>query len=305
MELRHVRTFLALVEELHFGRAARRLRVAQSAVSQTIRALEEDVGAQLFARTKRSVALTPAGRELVGPARRAIDELERAAAAARRASAGDTGQLVLGLSLSGSLTAVPRVVAKFQRERPHVHLHIQSRSSAELLAAIRDGQCDIGLVPAFKDEFAPLAAQIVQNAVLVAFVSKRHALAKRASIDLKELAEEPFIFLEQAREPEIRLRFWRRCAEAGFAPKVLLEIEQLDALLAFVAAGVGIACAPSFVGQLHHRGIVAVRLRPAMRAHISAVWHPKRLPATGQRFLELLRVELAGGAAGGGEHGAK
>lgn len=108
MDLRHVRTFLVLAEELHFGHAAARLHVAQSAVSQTLKALEEEVGAMLLARTRRRVALTPAGEQFRDHARRALSSLEDAAACARRAAEGETGRLVLRFTLMSALSVLPR-----------------------------------------------------------------------------------------------------------------------------------------------------------------------------------------------------
>src|SRR6185503_11617230 len=122
MDLRHIRTFLALAEELHFGRAAHRLRVAQSAVSQTLRALEEEIGAALLERSTRHVRLTPAGQQYVQHARAALAQLDDGAAAALRAASGEVGELRLSFTLMSALTVLPRVVTRFQRAYPRVRL---------------------------------------------------------------------------------------------------------------------------------------------------------------------------------------
>ncbi len=292
MELRHVRTFVALAEELHFGRAARKLHVAQSAVSQTLRALEEEVGAELLARTKRNVALTPAGLSFLAHARCALAQIEQGTAAARHATSGETGELRLRFTLMSTLTVLPRAVACFQRQYPLVRLSIAPGGSVEQLEAIRAGQCDIGFMP-FKRDIAPLATEVVARASVVAVLPSRHALARRGSLELAELANERFIFLGRQNEPQLHEYFRAHAAKAGFEPNIVMEIEHLEALLSFVAAGIGISFLPALVERVGFRGIKVVPIRSEIRGGISAVWRPERLPATAARFLEILRSELA------------
>jgi DNA-binding transcriptional LysR family regulator len=292
MELRHVRTFVTLAEELHFGRAARKLRVAQSAVSQTLRALEDEMGVALLTRSKRSVSLTAAGSQFLGYARASLSELEKGTAAARHTAEGDEGELRLSFTLMSALTALPRVVARFQRAYPRVRLLLTPGGSVEQLEAIRQGRCDVGFM-AFKRAVAPLESEVVARAPLVAILPARHALSRRPSLELAELAQESFIFLKQQSEPQIYEYFRGHCAKAGFEPRVIMETENLEALLSFVAAGVGVSCAPGLVERMPFRGVKTVPLVPEIRGGISAVWRPLGLPATAARFLEELRAELA------------
>lgn len=291
MELRHLRTFLALAEELHFGRAAHKLHVAQSAVSQTLRTLEDEVGTQLLARTKRQVALTAAGSLFVDYARGALAQVEQGTAAARHAASGELGELRLQFALMSSLTVLPRVVARFQREYPGVRLSITSGGSTEQLEAIRAGRCDVGFM-AFKRDIEPLATLVVARGAVVAVLPAHHRLARRSSLDFAELSNERFIFLRRESEPQLHERLLAHCARAGFEPKIVMEVEQLEALLSFVAAGVGVSLTPNLFGRLGFRGVKLVPTRPEIRGGISAVWRPERLPATAARFLELLRSEL-------------
>jgi DNA-binding transcriptional LysR family regulator len=291
MELRHVRTFIALAEELHFGRASRTLRVAQSAVSQTLRALEEEMGMALLARTKRSVALTPAGAQFLQYARASIVQLEQGTAAARHVASGEEGELRLSCTLMSTLTRLPSVVARFQRQYPRVRLAIQPGGSMEQLAAIRQGRCDIGFM-ALKRDVAPLATLVVARAPLVAVLPSRHALARSTSLELGQLAAEKFIFLKQQSEPQIYEYFRAHCARAGFEPDVIVQVEHVEALLSFVAAGVGVSCVPGLVQRLPFRGVKTLPLRPEIQGGISAVWRPDGLSATAAHFLELLRAEL-------------
>ncbi len=294
MELRHVRTFLVLAEQLHFGHAARTLRVAQSAVSQTLRSLEEELGVVLLSRTKRSVSLTAAGAQFVDYARASLAQLEQGAAAARHAASGEEGELRLHFTLMAALTALPRAVARFQNAYPRVRLTITPGGSTEQLEAIRRGQCDIGFM-AFKRDLAPLATEVIARAALVAVLPSRHALARRPKLELADLAGERFIFLKQQSEPQIYQHFLANCARAGFEPQVVMEVEHVEALLSFVAAGVGVSCVPSLVERLRFRGVKTVPLLPEIRGGISAVWRPEKLPATATRFLEALHAELEPG----------
>ena len=286
-----MRTFLALAEELHFGRAARKLRVAQSAVSQTLRALEEELGVALLERSTRQVALTAAGHQYLQHARAALAQLQDGAAAACRAASGDVGELRLSFTLMSALTVLPRVVTRFQRAYPQVRLVVTPGGSTEQLEAIREGRCDIGFM-AFKRDVKPLESLVVARAELVAVLPSRHPLSKRSRLELRELADEPFVFLRQQSEPQIYDHFRAKCAAAGFEPRFAMEVEHVEALLAFVAAGFGVSCVPSLVQQIGFKGITTVPLAIEARGGISAVWQPERLAPTAAHFLELLRAEL-------------
>jgi DNA-binding transcriptional LysR family regulator len=288
MDLRHLRTFLAVAEELHFGRAAARLRVAQPAVSQAVKSLEDEVGAVLFTRTKRSVALSAAGLQFMGHARNALREVDEAASAARRAAAGETGRLVVRFAMMGALGSVPGMLARFRRERPGVELRIEVGGSTEQLDAIVHGRCDVGFMAWRKELPRPLRMHLVDGADLVAVVSSKHALARRPSLHLQDLAEMDFIFLGHASEPHVRALFARHCAAAGFEPRFILDVEHLETLLALVAAGLGVSCVPNFLGRLRFAGVRVVTLRPTVRAGICAVWHPGMLSPAGRHLLELL-----------------
>jgi DNA-binding transcriptional LysR family regulator len=290
MELREVRTFLVLAEELHFTRTAKRLRVAQSAVSYAIKHLEQEVGTELVMRTKRTVRLTQAGERFRARAERSLRELREAVEESQRVARGEAGKLVLRFTLMSALTVVPRAIARYQRAYPQVELDLQPGGTYEQLAAIRAGRCDIGFV-AFKHGDEPLAAEVVQHSPLVALLSSGHPLAGRKRLRLAELAPERFVFLKVASEPQVRGFFERHCQSAGFQPNIALEIEQLELLLAMVAAGVGVSCAPRLVEQLHFPGVTTVALSPLITTNITAVWDPRTLSAAGHRFLATLREE--------------
>lgn len=172
-----------------------------------------------------------------------------------------------------------------------MQLHLEPGGSAEQLRALSAGQCDIGFMP-FKRDKEPFATELLEQAPLVAVLSTRHALASEGAVELRALASERFVFLGRRSEPQIDGFFRAHCARAGFEPKVVIEVEQVEALLSFVAAGVGVSCAPALVNRIPFPGVKTVPLLPDIQGSISAVWSPDKLSATGERFLRVLREEL-------------
>src|SRR5262245_24066079 len=203
VDTQHVRTFLTLVDELHFGRAAARLHIVQSAVSQTIKALEHEIGAPLFNRTKRKVALTAAGQSFLVHARRAMDELESASAEARRAASGESGRLTLRFAMASALTPLPRAVAQFVHEHQRVELRIEPGGTTEQFEALRQGRCDIAFVT-LKDDVRPFASEVVEKDLLTVLVTAKHPLAQRRRVTFRDLAKEPHVMFKEESEPEIR-----------------------------------------------------------------------------------------------------
>jgi DNA-binding transcriptional LysR family regulator len=290
MEIRHLQAAIALSEELHFGRSAKRLRIAQSALSQSIKALETELEVVLFARTKRVVRLTPAGLQFVEGARRVLSELAQTRAGLEGVASGSSGRLAIQLVPMASLTELPAAIMRFRRTHTEVALSVEPATTTDQLEALRAGRCDLGFVPqaATRRPLEPLVSRAMTRNSLVALVPVRHRLAGRRWIRLEELAPEPIAFLAQAGEPQLNLLFRRRCLDAGFDPNIVMEIEHTDALLAFVAAGFAVSIVPDLIEALRFRGVTTVPLRPAVHGGIAVVWHPGLISAAGRQLLELL-----------------
>jgi DNA-binding transcriptional LysR family regulator len=289
MDLRQLRTAVVLAEELHFGRAAKRLHVVQSAVSQTIKGLEADVGAPLFTRTKRTVRLTEAGEALVARARKLLDDVREIPVHVRSVASGEAGQLRLRFVMASVLTDVPRTIARFKARYPGVSVRALPEGSRAQLEALRAGECDVGFMAMVNvQRDLDLAHKVVATFPMVAVLPSKHPLAKRRTIQLRELAKEPLVFLAQLDEPEIHQRFRQHCIAAGFDPDFAMEVQHTDALLAFVAAGLAISCVPGFIDRLRHRGVVTVPLSPTIQAGIIARWDEERISATGRNFIAML-----------------
>ena len=291
MDVRHLQTVVVLSEELHFGRAATRLHVGQSTVSQALRAIEDEIGTPLFARTRRKVTTTSAGVAFVTHARAALAAIADAKTSANRAAAGAEGKIRLMFTLMSALTPLPRAIVRFRNLMPAVEISVTSAGSAAQLEAIRLGRCDVGFIT-YRPETRPLASMQVSREPLTTLLHDSHRLAGRRSVRLSDLANEPIVMLSAAAEPTIATYYRLACQQAGFEPKVVVEVEQIDTLLAFVSAGLGLSHAPASVMQLRFPGVSAVPLVPRIDSGITAVWDAEQVSPAALRFLEVLRDEL-------------
>lgn len=298
MEMHQIRAFLCVAEEQHFGRAAARLHVTQPAVSQALRALEREVGARLLSRAQRRVALTPAGEFFRERAERAMGELERAAAEARRAGAGEIGRLRLAFTTVSALGPVPAAIAEMRRRYPDVQISAASLGTREQIEAIRSGRCDIGFT--VKADSSPgLSVEVVTDEPLLAILPARHRLAARRSVRWQELSGEPVILMSRAAEPSLHALYERLCAESGRPPAVAFEVDHADTMLSFVAAGLGISHAPAAIRALAPEGVAFVPLLPRVRAGIAAMWDPASASPATRHFLSVLRASRGRSSASG------
>lgn len=247
MELRHLRYFVAVAEELHFTRAARRLHMEQPPLSQQIRALEDELGVALLRRSKRHVALTGAGQRFLVDARRILREAQQAADDARRAARGELGELRIGFSSSLPFTSfLPQVLSKYRHAYPHVTLTLREMFTIDQLEALQRGQIDIGLVR-FRgaETSADLDLQQISQDPLRLVVNAADPLAKRASVALSELKDYGFIVYPPGTGTSLTSLVRQLCLAAGFEPIVAQEAREPMAQIGFVAAGLGIAILPA------------------------------------------------------------
>ncbi|HEU5078847.1 MAG TPA: LysR substrate-binding domain-containing protein [Opitutaceae bacterium] len=270
--LRELECFIAVAEELSFTRAAQRLHLAQPPLSRHVRELEAKVGARLFERTRRSVALTPAGGLFYAETHDVLRHLQRAGEVARRASIGETERLRLGFV---SAVLSPELVETFRRFRqrfPSAQIELHDRPPAEQLRAITRGELDggfVGLMP--RDR--PAAVQFVpwREEPLACFVPANHALASHRKLDLAAAAGEPFVAVAGAAAPAFADFVRGVCRSAGFRPRIVLESPRAQAVAVMVAAGSGIALLPQSLSQWTGRAVVALPLaKPQQVTHVFA-----------------------------------
>ena len=260
MELRHMRYFLALAEELHFGRAAARLQIAQPPLSRQIRALEGELGVPLVLRTPRGVQLTDAGRVFRDECREALDRAERAGERARSAGRGEVGRLAIGFDPALELALVPRLVSPFAARHRDVRLAVHSLAASEQAAALSAGTIDVGIMPMPTGVSRDLVAEPLVSEELCAVLPQRHRLAGRPRLTLRLLAGAPLVLLR--RQPSSRLRdlVVELFQQAGLVPDVRCEASHVQTCLALVAAGVGVTFLPAGARGVCSAGVVHRRL---------------------------------------------
>ncbi|HET6740502.1 MAG TPA: LysR substrate-binding domain-containing protein [Kribbella sp.] len=255
MELRHLRYFIAVAEERHFGRAAARLHMAQPPLSQQIRRLESELGLQLLRRTTRRVELTPAGEAYLLRARQILAAVSSAAGEAQRVAAGLQGRLVIGCVGSATYSLLPQLVRTLREELPKVEVAVQGEMLApDQAQALADGRIDLGLLrPPVDDE--SLRVDVLRADRLIVAVPDGHRLAGRRRIRLPELAGEDFVMHAGGGRSVMYDTVLARCREAGFEPLIRHEVSETSTLVTFVAAGLGIAIVPEPVRELLVPGI--------------------------------------------------
>ena len=290
MELRHLRYFVAVAEELHFTRAAERLNIAQPPLSQQIRLLEHEVGTPLFLRTRRHVELTAAGKALLEHARRMLRLADDGMRAARRAAGGETGQLVVGFVSSAVYGKFPLLFRRMRERCPEVALLLRDLTSEEQVAAVRARHLDVGLVRPPLLQAAGLALEVLWSEPFLVALPEKHPLARRKQVPLASLADEPFLLVPRHQGPGFYDQIIRLCADAGFTPLVAQEVRSTPTLLSLVAGNLGVSLVPASLQSFQAAGVVLRPLpAPAPRTHLAAIWRPDDPSPVLKVFLETLR----------------
>jgi DNA-binding transcriptional LysR family regulator len=266
MDLRHLRYFITVAEELHFRRAAERLHLAQPSLSQQIHGLENELGVQLLNRTRRRVQLTQAGRRFLEEARRTLAQAERAVRIAQQTSRGEIGLLSIGFVPAADYTVFPKLLPAFRRHHPGVQLMLRTLSSMAQVEALRDGLIDIGFLRRPADDKA-LAVQSILREPLVVALPAAHPLSALREVPLLALAKERYIFFPREMAPSFYDLVVSRCHEAGFSLNVTHEAEHFQTMLGLIASGLGVALVPNSVRTLGKRG-VRFRQLPAPVPHV-------------------------------------
>ncbi len=247
MELRHLRYFVAVAEELSFTRAAERLHIGQPPLSMQIRDLEDDVGARLFDRSRRRVALTEAGRRFLEHAREILARAQLAAEEARRTGRGETGQLRVGFTSSMPFTStLPDLLFTYRQRHPGVALQLRELFTAEQFDALRRGALDVGLVR-YGGLQAPagVRAREIGRDPLRLVVNAAHPLAHRTEVSLAEFRDDGFVGFPPDAGTGLPAIFARLCAQAGFEPRIVQTAREATTQIGLVAAGLGVAMLPA------------------------------------------------------------
>jgi DNA-binding transcriptional LysR family regulator len=262
VELRHLRYFRAVAEELHFGRAAERLHMAQPPLSQQILQLERELGVTLLVRSTRKVELTPAGEAYLKQVVAILDSVDEAGAQARRIAEGVEGHLAIGCVGSATYSLLPRLVRALRDELPGVDVSVRGEMLAPAqIAALLTGEIDLALLRPPVEQPGVLVETVRRDRLLVA-LPEGHALATRDDLSVSDLRDEEFVAHAGHGRSVMSSILTAMCADAGFVPRIRHEVEETSTLVTLVSAGLGVAIVPEPTAALDIAGVCYRPLTP-------------------------------------------
>ncbi len=289
MELRHLRYFVTLAEELHFGRAAERLHIAQPPLSQQIRQLETELGFDLFYRTKRTVQLTEAGQVFLDETQRILKQLEQAIQMGRQSSRGEMGQLVIGFVSSAAYNVLPEILRTFRRCVPGVTLELHELTTDQQLKWLQTRRIDVGLLRPPVEETL-FSTETIFREMLVLALPEGHPLANQPKVSVASLCCEPFILFSRTLGPGLYDAIISLCQQAGFSPTVAQEAREMQTIVSLVAAEMGVAIVPASLQHLQRTKVVYKALQePTPEVAINMIWQRHNTSPTVQRFLGVVK----------------
>lgn len=264
MEFRQLQLFVAVAEELHFGRAAARIGMAQPPFSQQIRRLEAELGVELLARTSRRVSVTAAGERLLEEARALLARRAEVVTSVQRAADGETGVLRVGFSASSAFGVLPAIVLRFRARFPDVKLELDDSEALHAGAALAAGELDLAIVRApFRHDGVTVERLLRERFVLA--LPARHPRARQRVVALASLASEPFVLFPRHSAPGLHDTVTSMCLAAGFSPNILQEASSWPSVIGMVEAGLGLTIAPRSSQALRPKGVVFRPLSGAPR----------------------------------------
>ena len=293
MELRHLRYFKAVADELNFTRAASRLRVAQSAVSSQIQDLENELGVVLLERSRRRVTLTAAGEAFVQASERILRSVEDASRQARRIGHGEYGTLAVGFIGSQSHEWMPRVLKRFRAKYPEVEVTLMEIHPSQQLEALLARTLDVGLVGPISGKPPPgLRLECFSEEWPFVGMPNDHRFARLPKVALAQLKDEPFIFTSEKNSPSYRSLISRMCERAGFIPRVVQEVDRARTGVQYVAAGFGISIFAEHISRLPAPGVRFVPLSgPVQKMRYGIAWR-KGAEEVVARFVDYVKLQF-------------
>ncbi len=289
MDLRRLRYFVVVAEELNFSRAAERLHMAQPPLSSQIKHLENDLGVLLFDRTGRGVRLTEAGKVLLEEARRVLAQLEQTARMIERVGSGQVGRLSLGFVPSATNEVLPPFLHRFQRSFPDVELFLHEMQPDQVVQRLHDKQIDVGFFYLPFDDSA-LDFRSVSREPLVVALPETHPLAEEPEIDLRALEREPFILPMRYQLPGLYGQVMEVCCQAGFVPRaVQKDVWLMQTIVGLVAGGTGVALVPASLRNFRRKGVVYRTVRGlSPTVEMGMVWRRGDSSAVLRAFLDVV-----------------
>lgn len=297
MELRHLRYFIAVADELNFTRAAEKLRLAQPSLTRQIHNLEEELGVRLLDRGRNQVSLTEEGRRFLDDARRLVALSLESVKAVQRFSRGESGQLNLGYLFRYNFDQLPATLATFYQTCPEIAVNLFDMSPAEQLRALEKRKIDLGFVglrpPAAYQNTTVLAWECVDHHNVTVVLPALHPLAKKRTIKLSDIKSLFFVAMSEETHPGSRDWLSGLCQEAGFTPRILQDVELESGIMTFVAEGLGVTLAREQIKKLPHRGVVFRPLVTAAKADFWVAWHRENHSMALAQYIEVVKKQAA------------
>jgi len=297
MELRYLRYFVAVADELNFTRAAEKLRVAQPSLTRQIHNLEDELGVRLLDRSKSRVSLTEEGRRFLLDARRLVALSLESVQAVQRFSRGESGQLNIGYLFKFNFDLLPKTLATYYRARPEIAVNLFDMSPAEQLRALESRKIDLGFV-GLRPRAAGLGlAELVWERVtrhdVVVVLPAHHQLANKQRIMIGDLKKSSFVALSEETHPGSRDWLSSICEQAGFAPRILQDVDLEAGIMTFVAEGLGVTLAREQIKNQPHPGVVFRPLATAAKADYWIAWHGGNRSKALADYVEIVKEEAA------------
>lgn len=297
MDLRHLRYFQAVAEELSFSKAARRLRIAQPALSRAVQELEQDLGTRLIDRNRRTVSLTPAGTVLLGETAVVLERLDESLRRVKRTAAGEEGELRLGYIGPPTQPFLGRLLAEYRLRFPKVSVHLEERTPERVWEMVAKGRLSVALTrPVPGQGGRALSTLPLRQEPLGIVVRADHPLAEKKSISWKALAHEPLIVLARREGVGLHDEILAACRAAGFAPRITQSPSLMGTVLTYVEAGAGIGIATDSVAAASMpTGLRYVAVTPEHSVPLVMVWNPDELSPAMKAFRDLTSEWLKAG----------
>jgi DNA-binding transcriptional LysR family regulator len=297
MELRHLRYFVAVAEELSFTHAAQKLRLAQPSLTRQIHNLEDELGVRLLDRSKNRVLLTEEGKSFLVDAKRLVALSVESMQSVQRFGQGKSVQLNVGYLFRFNFDLLPATLRSFYQAYPNTAVNLFDMAPAEQLRALQARKIDLGFVgvrpPASDERMSSLAWECVAHHTVVVVLPTKHPLAKKSEIKITDLKSVFFVAMSEETHPGSRQWLSGLCKKAGFTPRILQDVELESGLMTFVEEGLGVTLAREPIKNLPHPGVVFRPLEKAAKAEYWVAWHGENQSEVLLHYLELVKKEAA------------
>jgi DNA-binding transcriptional LysR family regulator len=291
MELRHLRYFVAVAEDLSFTKAAVKLHLAQPSLTRQIHNLEAEIGVRLLNRSKSQVALTEEGRSFLVDARRILALATESILAVQRLSRGETGRLNIAYLSNSDFELLPETLGAFRQTFPHIALNLFDMAPAEQFRAIEARKIDLGFVglPPPATMMGHLRWESIARHRTVVVLPVKHPLARKPQVNLRELKTMFFVGMSEKTHPGFRNWLSETCQQAGFTPRILQDAELEPALMTFVAEGLGVSLAREHIKKLPHPGVAFRPLTPPVKSEYCIAWNRDNDSRALQQYIEIVK----------------